>query len=433
MHAEAPTHDVDTLIEAGPLDRARSSGWLWWAFVVVGIASFLLGLLLYPAHRIWGAYYVNLLFWMGLAVGGVITVVICQVVRAKWSATIRRIGEANVAFLPWAFVLLLATYFGKEYLFPWARGPMPGREWWMQPNFVYARFVILMAFLFFVLTRFVRHSLRADIGLIRERRGESGHPYLGWPYQGLVANWRGADIEVPGTQRRLSVMAPIVIALYAVIYSLFAFEMVMAMDTVWFSNMFGGFYFVGNIYMGWGMTILLTLYYVNRNQGFSNVVNTGQLWDLGKLTFGFCMLWGYLFWSQFLPQWYGNMPEETQWLILRTREEPWMTLGWLTFACAFIIPFITLLSDDIKKTPRAITKVVFIVLLGVWLEKYMVVMPQLFPSEIPLLSAELGFGLPELGIFLGFMGAYLLSIQGFLSKYPAIPVANPLTYGSQDW
>jgi hypothetical protein len=63
---------------------------------------------------------------------------------------------------------------------------------------------------------------------------------------------------------------------------------------------------------------------------------------------------------------------------------------------------------------------------GVWLDRYLLIMPEISPDHIP-------FGLTEVGIFVGFLGAYLLCIRNFLSKYPFVPVSHPLTHGSDAW
>jgi hypothetical protein len=63
---------------------------------------------------------------------------------------------------------------------------------------------------------------------------------------------------------------------------------------------------------------------------------------------------------------------------------------------------------------------------GVWLDRYLIIMPELSPNSIPL-------GLKEVGIFLGFLGAYLLCIRNFLSKHPCVTVSHPLTHGSKEW
>lgn len=425
-HGHSLHIDIDSVIKAETIKPEAKIRRLLWGCVTVGVLSFILGWVRFNPSHVWAAYYTSLLMWMGLAFGAVITTAIFQIVRATWSMPVRRIAEANVNFLPWAFALWALSYFGKEHLFPWATKPMPGREWWMQPDFVYLRFAVLLGFLIFLAMRFVRLSLRSDVGSLRES-GQKQR-YTGWLYNYISKDWKGSDQEIVKIQRKLSCSAPVLIAFYAIIYSLFAFEMLMSMDTIWYSNMFGGFNFVGNVYMGWAMITLLVIYFAQYNKDYDKTVSTHQLWDLGKLTFGFCMLWGYLFFSQYLPQWYGNLPEETAWLLTRTRGT-WQGISYVTFSMCFVIPFIMLLSEDLKKNPRTLAPVCLIILIGMWLEKYVVIMPQFFPDFVPILYG----GVIEVGIFLGFMGVYGLSIQSFMSRFPFIPVSHPMTKGSIDW
>lgn len=430
--------DLDAALEADPMRPRKPLSLLLWGLVTAGVIVFLWALAVAEETDkgvVWAAFFINLIFWMGLAAGGVVISLILQIVRAQWSPPIRRIAEANVAFLPYAYFLVLFTYFGKEYLFPWARGPMPGREWWMQPDFVYLRFAILLALLFILFYRFVRTSVRGDVGMLREL-GKNKSAWGGMGNERLTEGWKGADVEVPELQRKMSCSAPVLIFLYATIYSLFAFEMVMGMDTIWYSNMYGGFTFIGNIYIGWASLALLVIAYDHYNRDYAKVISTNQLWDMGKLTFGFCMLWGYMFFSQFLPQWYGNLPEETQWLILRTRELPWKTIAYIVFSMCFVVPFVSLISRDLKKTPWAYASVCLIILLGVWGEKYVTIMPAFSPNSVPLIHSDgpgVGVGIVEVAVFLGFLGAYLLSIRSFLAKVPFLPVSHPMTRGSIDW
>jgi len=423
MHAEALNINVDEVIDAGPLKLSEKLTLAMWAFVAIGVLAFIISLFTFPPSHVWGVFHVNLFFWTGLAVGGVAITAILQIVRAQWAMPVRRLAEANVAFLPWAFLFFLMTWFGKEHIFPWAVGPMPGREWWMQPNFVYLRFIVLLAILFFVMFAFIRLSLRGDVGMV-QAKDKSG--WSGWWHNYLGAGWGNTEAEVLNLQRRMSVLAPVVIILYVLIYSLYTFEMLMSMDTIWYANMFGGFIFVGNIYLAWAVLSITTVLFIYTRPQFAKVVTTQQLWDLGKLTFGFSMLWGYLFFSHFMVQWYGNLPEETQWLILRTREYPWKGLAYLTFSMCFVIPWVMLLGRDMKKTPWAFATVCCIPFFGVWLEKYMLIMPQLSPEMIP-------FGILEVCFFLGFLGVYVLSVAGFLKRFPFVPVSHPLTRGSNEW
>lgn len=424
-HVHTVPVNIEQVVNAGPIPVQASTYTKLWLMVFLGITVFTYGLISGDAAHTWGAFYVNAVYFQGLALGGVMTTVIMQIVRATWGAPVRRLAEANVAYLPVAFVVFLTTYFGKDYIFYWGKHPMPGREWWMTPGFVYARFAVLFFVLYLLMTRFVGMSLRGDVGLAYDRAANKSK----WSqpiHKFLLRGWRGAEREVLPLQRKMSVNAPVVVLFYAVVVSLFAFEMIMGQNPVWFSNLFGAFIFVSQIYIAWAGLALMSMFFAKRNKGLGELVTTQQFWDLGKLNFGFCMLWGYMFWSQFLTQWYGNLPEETQWLILRTREFPWKGLAWIVFPMCFIIPFISLLSRDVKKNPVTYAIVCFVLMTGVWLDRYLIIMPEISPHAIP-------FGFTEVGIFIGFLGAYLLCIRSFLSKFPYVPVSHPLTHGSAEW
>lgn len=425
MHADIAKINLEEVLQADAMKVLPSLRRLMWLCFWVGIITFSVAMFSYPPELFWAAYFTSTVFFMGLSAGSVMIAVILQIVRAVWAAPIRRFAEAGASYFPWALLSFLMTYFGRHHLFPWANHPMPGKEWWMQPNFVFARHTICLGLMFYLLWLFVKMSLRSDVGLLRERFSHKDR-WAGWLYQGLSRNWRGSSVETVDLQRKMSVFAPVLVFVYAVVYSLFAFEFVMGMDPMWISNLFGGFYFIGNIYIAWATILILAYFYQRTNSDYAKVIAPGTRWDLGKLTFGFCMLWGYFFFSQFLPQWYGNLPEETQWMILRTREYPWKSLGWIIFSMCFIIPFTLLLSRDLKKTGAAAATVGFVILIGVWLEKYIAIMPNVSPDVIP-------FGYVELGLFFGFLGMYVLSITNFLSKFPFVPVSHPQTQGRDDW
>jgi hypothetical protein len=423
-HVHTVPVNIESVVDAGPIRVSGSTLTKLWFMVFIGIFVFTVGLLFGDAGVTWGAFYVNAVYFQGLALGGVMTTVIMQIVRATWGAPVRRLAEANVAYFPVAFCAFLTTYFGREYLFYWGRAPMPGREMWMVPEFVYFRFAVLFFVLYFLMTRFVRRSLRGDVGLARERAKDKSQWNLA-THRSLTKAWKGAG-EILPIQRKLSVTAPVVVFFYAVVTSLFAFEMIMGQNPNWISNLFGAFIFVSQIYIAWACLALMSMYFSKRHKSLGEVVTSQQFWDLGKLNLGFCMLWGYMFWSQFLTQWYGNLPEETQWLILRTREFPWKGLAWVVFPMCFIIPFISLISRDVKKNTKTYAAVCFVLMTGVWLDRYLIIMPEISPHHIP-------FGITEIGIFIGFLGAYLLCIRNFLSKYPAVAVSHPLTHGSAEW
>ena len=116
--------------------------------------------------------------------------------------------------------------------------------------------------------------------------------------------------------------------------------------------------------------------------------------------------------------WYANMPEETWWVFLRF-EEPWRGLGFLAFTLVFVIPFLGMLNKTSKTNPFLLTSFSLVALVGIWVERHVLVMPSLEPSTVWV-------GLPEIGVTIGFLGLFGWPVQAFFTKYPCVMVADAL-------
>ena len=145
-----------------------------------------------------------------------------------------------------------------------------------------------------------------------------------------------------------------------------------------------------------------------------------QFHDLGKLLLGFCVVTGDFFYSQFLVIWYGNLPEEAQYVILRVRNTPWQVLAWTVLIVCFALPFFILLNRKIKMKPRAMVILGVIILIGMWLERLLLIAPSLWKGE------QLPLGMIELLISAGFFGAMALCVLLFLRQFPILPLSDPL-------
>ncbi len=425
MHAEPVSIDVEEVISAGPLRPSGSFLTIMFGCIFVGLVTFAWGYLFSDPKLFWGSFLVSLTFFMGLSAGSVILSAIFQITRAKWSPPIRRLAEVNAAFLPVALVLFILTSLGAEAIWPWATAPRPGSELWMNKFAVYLRMTLLLGGLFIFMLYFVILSIKGDL------QKAQGSQYYSARWSGgiksfLVGRFLGDRQDIIALQNRLSRLAPALVAVYAVFYSFYAFEVLMGLDPRFISNLFGAFIFVGNVYVAWAFLALSSMFYAKHSDSYRQVLATQQLWDLGKLVFGFCMVWGYFFFSQFLPIWYGNLPEETQWLILRTREYPWKGFAYVVFGCCFVFPFITLLSRNLKKSPEVFSAVCLIIFVGIWLQDYLLIMPQFSPDKISLSPMDFG-------LFLGFLGIFGYVTRSFLAEVPFVPISHPLTKGDIDW
>ncbi|MGB2689369.1 MAG: hypothetical protein WBC36_10330, partial [Desulfobacterales bacterium] len=121
------------------------------------------------------------------------------------------------------------------------------------------------------------------------------------------------------------------------------------------------------------------------------------------------------FYVQLVVIWYGNIPEETAYLIERTMTPPWNYLAWFVFIICFILPFVILLNKKVKTKPQFMSILCTVVIMGIWLEHLLLVGPALnhHASSLPL-------GLTDGLIFLGFLGLISLAVMTFLNLFPEL-------------
>jgi hypothetical protein len=258
-------------------------------------------------------------------------------------------------------------------------------------------------------------SIRPDIGQLRDS-GRSVWPALTGRVSG---NWRGLDVEQRTSQRRQDRLSPALLIIYCCVLSLQAFDFIMSLDPHWYSTLAGGYFFVGNLYIGVAFLAIAAVW-IGLRPEMEGYVGRGQLYDVGRLLLGFCMLWAYLFWSQYLVIWYGDLPEETAFVAHRTVDAPWAPLAWVVLGTAFVIPFLMLLSRELKHHALGLSLVAVTALVGMWLERFILVGPSLWKGE------HLPIGPIEILVTAGVAALFALCYTAFLQRVPMLPISDPL-------
>ena len=379
----------------------------------LGLILFLLALTGDEAPRAWQLFHVNWLYFTGLAGGSVAFTAVQKITNAKWSGLVIRFAEASVAFLPVSLVGLLLTFtFGYHAVY----GPMEAaahsmphsKAVWLSWPFMFGRLGVGLILLTWVGWKLIRADLVPDMLATRG--------VVGPGRRSLFERWtRGYDGTPPAALAQYDLLrrlAPLYVVLYAIVFSLVAFDGIMALQPHWFSNLLGGFYFMGS-FLGAHMLLALMSMYGAAHLGISDLISPKQRHDLGKLCFGFTVFWTYLMWAQFLVIWYGNLPEETGFVFSRLWGE-WLPLGTTVLVGMFIIPFFGLLGVAPKKVRVTMGFFASVSLLSLWLERYLLVMPSVTAFPGPM------FGLPELGPTLLMLGCYLLAYALFARTFPMV-------------
>ncbi len=405
-------HDLSELVEypARRLDGfPRSVVILSGILVLAGIAAMGFGLLTDPA-RTWRAYTFNWLDFAGVAFGAVLLGAVVTITRGVWSRPVRRIALSFAAFLPIAFLLFLPlVIWVPGHLFPWIEYPPGGNtSIYLDMPFLIIRNLVLLAALLFVVYRFAYWALRPDIGLMEDLP----ETYRGL-YDRLTRGWRGQEAEEARAHRKLTVLAPIMAILYALALSILVFDFVMSLEVRWFSTLLGPYFFMGAFLGGIALTTFTALLLRSR-LGLEDQIGDSNIHDLGKLLFAFCVFWAYLFFSQYIVIWYGNMPHEQIFLVNRL-SDPYRSLSIFVFFALFIVPFFSLMGVKPKKTPVFAMTITAVVLFGLWIERYLLIYPTLYPGHDEVL-----FGIPEIGVGLGFAGIIIAAVTWFMTRFPIL-------------
>ncbi len=380
---------------------------------VLGLIVFIVGAAT-GNDRAWHAWHVNWLFFTVIASAGVMLSAVQRIVTARWSRAVIRISEANVAFLPAAFVMLLVTIIGKGHIFPWVHEPPTQAEkaLWLDPTFWSIRTAMVFALLASLSLWYVYTAVRLDVGVLPEWGAN-------WA-KGIRARMRAGfgeeRRELHSTHSLQGKLAVFLVLVFAFGWVVLSWDLSMSIDPHFQSTMYGWQFFMG----GWLCNIMLMSLLVRawRNQmGAHNVITESHFHDIGKLAFGFTAFWGYLTFSQLLVIWYGNMAEETHFFRARLID-PWTPLTVAVPILAFVLPFFGLLG----KFPKIFTPTMSIFavtsLLGIWLHRYLEIYPVIYQQTVTAAP----IGLWEIGIFLGYLGTWGYCYLSFMDAFPRMRV-----------
>jgi hypothetical protein len=437
-------------LEATVLLRPRAQ-WVCWMLIALGVLVFGLALARSEAQRVWQVYLVNWLFWSGLAVTGVVLVAIWRATNSQWGARLLGVALATFGFAPVALLTFLPLAAAGAHIFPWIEHPVPHRAGWLKPGFVLARNGLAFTVLLVLCGVYVYFLLRPAAGEVGAGRS--------WSRAWLVRGFAGRTAEQARAESILRRLTPVLLVLYGLVFSLVAFDLVMPLDPHFYSTLFGGYFFVTALYAGIALLSVLLAWWLVCAPSLRDWFTTEVRHPLGKLTFGFAMLYGLVFWSQYLVFWYGNLPEEIPYVILRQNVLPWKPLAYAVLFLVLLVPFAVLISAEVKKKPRAMAFLGSLILLGIWLERYLLVVPSLWGGGTHRLEAAVGgtgdlasaasgvvhaadgtatahaaavsypvplpLGGVEIGITLAFAAAFLLSYAAFAHHFPLTLSTSP--------
>jgi hypothetical protein len=160
------------------------------------------------------------------------------------------------------------------------------------------------------------------------------------------------DQTNPKVYKRSKLLCAAFIVTFALTESAVSWDVIMSLDPGWYSTLFGWYNFASYGCAAWAMTILLVIFL--KSKGYIQRINENHIHDLGKLLFGFSVFWTYLWFSQFMLQWFANIPEETSFWVKRFDVGYFKFTIFLSLIINFGFPLIFLITRGSKRNFKMI-------------------------------------------------------------------------------
>jgi hypothetical protein len=378
------------------VNRAQRLGW-----TIGGVAAVLaiVGAVVSPQKFIY-SYLFSYLLVLGLTLGSLGLLMLQHLTGGIWGVVIRRPLEAASRNIWLILLMFIPIPLGMKYLYSgngtelgWLNSPKTGEQAltpWQQGYLTvhgyFERAVVYFVIWFLLVWLFNAFSRLQD---------ES-------PEDRLI-RLRFKRISGPG------------IILYVLTMTFAAIDWVMSISPHWASTIYG-FIFVAAQAISAMCLMIVVVVLLSRHEPYSGFIRARHLHDLGKLLFAFNMLWAYFEVSQLIVIWSGNQPEEISFYRTRMYGQ-WGVVGLIVVICTFSLPFLILLSQHVKRTPKLISRVAIWMLVFRLVDLYWMTRPEFTSSAIP---GWLDFVLPValIGIWVGFFALNL-------KQRPIVPLGDP--------
>jgi hypothetical protein len=394
-----------------------------WSLVLmaVGTAGTLYGFLSGNGERTFSNLLLNAYYLVCICICGICITAVSYVAKAGWSAAILRLPQALAKTLPVAGVILLVVvcsglYFthpgqnaeGKQamvsYLYkgwnlkgittpgnPNYNKVIAGKSAYLNVPFFLARLCLLLTVYSLIGRRLRKQSIDED--------------------------------EVGGMKnyKKSFNLSAAFLAIFMFTVPLFVFDIIMSLEPEWFSTLFAWYNFSGLWVSGFIVVTLMAIYL--KEAGYLDWFTVEHLHTLGVIIFGFSIFWCYLWFEQFLLQYYANIPEEVAYF--HKRWEPEFNFWfWTNMVINFCAPFFVFMSRDSKRKWQLMKVVCFILIAGHWLDKWQMIIPATVGAQVPGWYNQIG--IIEVSTFAGFAGIFIYSVCVALSSFKSmIPKNHP--------
>ncbi len=434
MHITAPVIEpghtfgsVTDKISAIVLQRRTPPGWFFGfsiAFLITMILMVTITHLVLTGIGIWGNNQpvgwsfdiINFVWWIGIGHAGTLISAILLLLRQTWRTSINRFAEAMTLFAVACAGLYPLLHTGRPWLAYWLF-PYPNTMG-IQPQFrsplmwdVFAISTYGTVSLLFWYT-----GLVPDFATLRDRAKSRVFQVI---YGMLSLGWRGSARHWHRYETAYLLLAGLSTPLVLSVHTIVSFDFAVSVIPGWHATIFPPYFVAGAIYAGFAMVLLLTIP-IRKFYGLEDFITGRHIRNMSKvmLATGLIVAYGYMM-ETFIAWYSGNAYE--QYMIFNRFQGPYMWYYWALVFCNVVAPQL-LWSRRMRHNNVVIWIVSFIVSIGMWLERFIIIPVSLHRDFLPSSWGMYAPTIWDWSMFIGTIGLFFTLLLLFIRFLPMISI-----------
>ncbi len=428
----APGHtfaSVTDKISAIVLTRPASRGWWFGLVVSFSLVMVLLTTITYllvvgvgvwgiNIPIAWGFAIVNFVWWIGIGHAGTLISAILLLLHQEWRTSINRFAEAMTLFAVACAGVFPLLHMGRPWFFYWLL-PYPNTmKLWPQfrSPLVWDCFAVSTYFTVSLLFWYV--GLIPDMATLRDnsrsRFGRIAYGFLAMGWRGSARHWRRYEVAY-------LIMAGLATPLVVSVHTVVSFDFCVANMPGWHTTIFPPYFVAGAIYSGFAMVLVLAIP-LRYFYGLKDFITDQHLQNMAKVMLATCMIVGYGYGLEAFMSWYSDNPYE-EYVIHNRMTGAYAWSYWLLILCNVAIPQI-LWSKRARSYVPLLFCVALVVLVGMWLERFVIVVTSLQRDFLPSSWGMYSPTFWDWSMFLGTIGLFFCLLFLFLRLLPAISMSE---------
>ncbi len=417
MEPDRQNHSDNDVVLLQPIIATRSS-FYYLAMALLAFTSFAsfawlrqlsrgLGVTGLNVPVYWGFYITNFVFFIGISHAGTLISAILRLCHAEWRRSITRAAEV---------ITVLVLFFGVGSVIMDLGRPDRALNVLKHPNFhspllwdVCSITVYLTASSIYLVL-----PLIPDLAILRDH-----HASPAWLYRTLSLGWQGTPRQMRILDRAIAVMAVLVIPIAVSVHTVVSWVFAMTVQPMWHSTIFGPYFVVGAIFSGIA-SLIVAMALIRRVYFLQDYLKAVHFNNLGLLLLVMALLWFYFTFAEYLTTFYGSDPVHLS-VFYSKLTGRYALPFWAMFITCFAIP-VPILARKKTRTVTGTVVASLSVIVGMWLERFTIVVPTLSRPRLPWAHATYAPTWVEIAVTLGFGATFMLLYMLFTRFFPIVSI-----------